>query len=211
MELCAFSRRALDRLGTSFALVALAMVPMAVLGRVKQAGDVNSFSPALYPLLLALAARSVSAESTQAGLRLRASAVLTALCLAGTARLAEEVRILGKLRPVDAEASYLRRRPGEVYFPWHPGAHLAAEGRPTHHLFSAWERGEAGYPASRDQLLGAIPKDCQFVAFPLKRLGPVAGFGSDLIVLEALGLIDPRQRPVRLAGLPDYECYRVTR
>ncbi len=201
-----------NHLAQTFALVSLAMVPLAILGRVKQAGDVNSFSPVLYPLLLALTALAVSTEPLPASRsRLAMTSLLLLGLVFGTVRLSDEANLLVKLRPLDAESRYLRLHPGEIYLPWHPAAHLAVEGRATHHLFTAWERGEAGFPVSKAHLLSAMPPNCRFVAFPLKRLGPVAGFGSSIQMLERHGMRVDRDHPVRLAGLPDYECFAITR
>lgn len=201
-------------------LVSAAMVPLAILGRVKKGGDVNSFSPTLYPLLLACAVRYVwlasrlrYADGVQLGRGWRQWLVggMAALTLLGLPTFVGSAKIYARLRPADAECAYLRSHPGEVYFPWHPLAHLSAEGRLTHHAHSVWERGVAGYPVPTSHAISGIPKDCRYVCFPLKRFGPVVGFSWSFELMESLALVKKNAKPVRLAGLPDYECYAVRR
>ena len=135
-------------------------------------------------------------------------AVATALTIPHVAR---DLKLLAKVRSRNAEYQYLTNHRGEVYFPWHPLAHLAAEGRPTHHLHSVRERGVAGYPVGREHFEFGIPANSRYVAFPLKRFGPVAGFAWSFEQLEAEGLLDPLAKPIALNGLRDYECYRLKR
>jgi hypothetical protein len=201
-----------DRRSATFIIAAAALAPMAVLGRVKEAGDVNSFSPCLYPLLLAgVCQAAATAPLASIALHRCFAGILAALALFGSLRLSEEVRLLTKERPFQAESKYLLAFPGSVYFPWNPSVHLAIERHPTHHLFSAWERGVAGFPVNAEHLRSAIPSTIRYVAFPLKRLGPTVGFGSCIQMLERSGLLQRDATPVRLAGLPDYECYVLTR
>ena len=200
-----------DRTSAIFLIVAAALAPMAVLGRVKEAGDINSFSPCLYPLLLAGICHATIAPLASIFLRRSFAAILAALALFGSVRLSDEVRLLTKERSFQAESKYLEAFPGSVYFPWNPSVHLAVEGHPAHHLFSAWERGVAGFPVETEHLRSAIPPTTRYVAFPLKRLGPTVGFGSCMQMLEKSGLIEREAVPVRLAGLADYECYLLRR
>jgi hypothetical protein len=197
-------------------LVAVAIVPLAIMGRAKKGGDVNSFCPVLYPLLLACAARvtaivgaprAVPAEGT-AWKRL-ATASLVWLTLLGIPQFVKEAKLVARLRSADAEVAFLRAWPGHAYFPWHPLAHLVAEGRMTHHAHSVWERGVAGFAVDRPRVLSGIPTGCRYVCFPLKRLGPAVGFGWSFELLERHGLLEPGARPAHLAALPDYECYEL--
>jgi hypothetical protein len=196
-------------------LVGLALVPMAILGRVKKGGDLNSFSPALYPWLLACASRvtqlASEADEFAPVWRRWLVAGLAGFSFMGIPTFLTEAKIYTRLRPGQAEHAYLRTHPGQVYFPWHPLAHLTAEGRLTHHAHSVWERRAAGYPVSRAHTLEGIPLECRYVAFPLKRLGPVVGFSWSFELLEWLGWLEKEATPVRLAGLPDYECYELRR
>ncbi|MBX6315951.1 MAG: hypothetical protein IRY99_24010, partial [Isosphaeraceae bacterium] len=196
-------------------LVGLALVPLSVLGRVKKGGDLNSFSPTLYPLLLACAARLVRLASSDGPVgaiwRRLIAAALAGLTVLGVPQALKEVKLYGTLRPARAEYDFLRAHPGVVFFPWHPLAHLAAEGRPTHHLHSAHERGVAGFLVENRHLTKYIPENCRYVCFPLKRFGPVVGFGWSFELLEAHGLLERGARPVSIAELPDYECYVLKR
>jgi hypothetical protein len=197
------------------ALIGLVLVPMAILGRVKKGGDLNSFSPALYPWLLACAARvaEIASEADEFALAWRRwlTAAVVGFSATGILTFVTGAKLFSHLRPAQAEHAYLRAHPGQVYFPWHPLAHLTAEGRLTHHAHSVWERRVAGYPVSREHTLKEIPARCRYVAFPLKRLGPVVGFSWSFEMLEWLGWLESESAPVRLADLPDYECYELRR
>ena len=193
------------------AAIGLVMVPVALLGRVKKGGDVNSFSPALYPLLLAATDRLVPFAAGSRGGRRLVAATLAGLATLAIPTFVRDAKVYARLRPAHAEVDYLAAHPGAVYFPWHPLAHLVAEGRPTHHLHSVWERGIAGFPVPRAHVLASLPARCRYVAFPLKRLGPAVGFGWSFELLEHHGWLGHDPAPVRLAGLPDYECYALRR
>jgi hypothetical protein len=199
---------------------ALLLVPMSVLGRVKRGGDLNSFSPTLYMLLLACTARlrsvQVSADDSSPDHFARAWRQLVAASLLGITALGvpwvvQEANVYDRLRSANAETNYLRTFPGRVYFPWHPLAHLAAEGRLTHHAHSVRERGVAGFPVQPTHVRSGLPERAEYVAFPLKRLGPVVGFGWSFELLQNERLLPEGAEPIRLAGLPDYECYRLVR
>jgi hypothetical protein len=199
-------------------LIGASLVPLAILGRVKKGGDVNSFSPALYPLLLAccerllevLLERQANAGFGQAWRRLLAVTLagLTLLVMPG---FVKDAKLYAKLRPSRAEYQFLRTHPGEAYFPWHPLAHLEAEGRLTHHAHSVWERGVAGFVVPRSHVISGIPAGCRYVCFPLKRFGPAVGFGWSFELLEAHAFLKKNATPIKVAGLPDYECYELRR
>lgn len=195
--------------------IAIALAPLAILSRVKKGGDLNSFSPSLYPLVLACVARLATIrerpEISPRIVRFALTTAAVALALSVSLNVARELKLLAKERPADAEYDYLLNHPGEVYFPWHPLAHVAAEGRPTHHLHTVKERGVAGFPVGRDHFRRGLPETARYVAFPLKRFGPVVGFAWSFEQLRDEGLLDDDSRPLALKDLRDYECYRLKR
>ena len=152
------------------ALVALASVPVSIMGRVKVGGFINTFSPTTYFLLAAgiLAVIGIPArleDDSDAG-KARYGLNLLALCslllaLGGAAR----IPFLAAHFPVPEHRSqqayeFLTHEDARAFFPMHPLAHLLADGSMFHFAGALYDREElARLPLPSRQREGYFPAD----------------------------------------------------
>jgi hypothetical protein len=154
-------------------LVGIALLPFSIAGRAKSGGDTNSLSFALFFLtcgLTVLLADVARFAESGAARRLAVSVLLaTMLPLAlSEAPLALDIRAsAGRLPQAEQEVAfeYLKRHPGEAYFPWFPLSHFYAEHQLRHYAFGVVERLMAGEPVSMDEFRAYIPRDPRIIAF----------------------------------------------
>jgi hypothetical protein len=150
------------------ALVALATVPVSILGRVKTGGYINTFSPTMYFLLGAgiLAAIGIpeSMKNRDAPLDDQVGLGLLALCalvlaIGGGARvpfLAADFP--PRAHPTQRAYDFLIREDPRAYFPLHPLAHLMADGSLYHFDGALYDREElARLPLSPRQREAHLP------------------------------------------------------
>lgn len=154
-------------------LVGVALLPFSIAGRAKAGGDTNSLSFALFFLtcgltvMLADVARGAPSGST----RRLAVAVLVATLIplaVFEAPLVFDIRASVKRLPQaeqEVAFEYLKRHPGEAYFPWFPLAHYYAEHRFRHYSCGIVERLSAGEMVSMADFRAYIPEDPRIIGF----------------------------------------------
>lgn len=159
---------------TMFAFVALALLPVSILAKVKAGGDFNSFSFALFFLCIAnttMLAQLASSGDCDGRLRRVALAFLLAMALPLAlleGSLAMAIPAAAGILPETEQHivyEYIKRHPGEGYFPWFPLSHLLAEGTFYHSTYGATDQLLAGVPVSEEQFRAFIPKSLRFAAF----------------------------------------------
>ena len=159
---------------TLLAWVALFMVPVSVLGRVKMGGSINTFSPTTYFLLAAgvLAAVAVVRRLRDlAGSLAQAAFGATAICAGilaagGTARVVLSADSPLREHPTQKAYAYLVREDSRAYFPLHPLAHLLADGSLFHYGSSLFDRENlARLPLSPSHRQAHLPVDPSMVCW----------------------------------------------
>jgi hypothetical protein len=150
---------------------ALALVPTGVLGALKMGGDQNSFYSLYFAAAAAASLLAWSGGALPARSWRRAFRVACYLYCAANVALAwragrYDARHTGSpFANANQEAyDYLRRHPGETYFPWHPLAALLAEGTLYHFDFAAFDRWLAGFPPTREHVLAHVPAGMREIA-----------------------------------------------
>ncbi len=171
------------------------MLPSAIAGRAKAGGDINSFSLALFFLtcgltvMLADMARGVEPLAVRVAIPVLV-AILAPLANSRKRRsfppLPAKVRELPQA-PQSVAFEYLRRHPGEAYFPWFPLAHLFAEHQFRHYAFGIADRLLAGEQVTVADFRAYTPEHPRIIAFSSDGTPDV--FGRDL-----------------MAYLPEYRC-----
>jgi hypothetical protein len=156
-----------DNPWTLLAGVALFMVPVSVLGRIKMGGAINTFSPTTYFLLAAgilAAIAGVRRLRDEAGpLAHQAGLGAAALCAAILAGGGTAEAVLNSEPPLHDHPSqqaytYLVREDSRAYFPMHPLAHLLADGSLFHYGPALFDRENlARLPLSSSQRLSHLP------------------------------------------------------
>jgi hypothetical protein len=154
--------------------VSLFLAPGAILGRIKEGGDVNNLSLCVYFLLAAMAVELRAALSRKITDKTNSTApigmlalMLIGLCtlyyLPTLTRLPPFARQLYR-NPQQIAYDYLKDHPGEVYFPNDPLPALMANGKLYHLAEGIHDRERAGYPLSEEHLRSGIPPNMKWIA-----------------------------------------------
>lgn len=199
-----------DNPWTLLALVAVAMVPVSVLGRAKLGGDLNTISPTQYFLLaagiLAMIGVPQRLRDHIGHVSYQTSLGLTALCAlvlasGGSAKVSGFAMDtpIREFRPQQAY-NYLTHENSRAYFPMHPLAHLLADGSLYHLGISLYDRESlARLPLSAEQRETHLPVNPSMVCWD-----PV-GWGEAWV--KARYFTEYTQRvEVRALG-PVWACY----
>ena len=153
-------------------VVAAALVPTSVLGALKMGGDQNSFysvyfAAAATASILAWHGGTLPTKSWRRTFRV--ACYLYCAANVALAWRAGRYDVSGRtgspfVNPNQEAYEYLRRHPGETYFPWHPLAGLLAEGTLYHFDFAAFDRWLAGFPPTREHVLAHVPSGMRAIA-----------------------------------------------
>ncbi len=165
---------------TLLALVAFFMIPVSVLGRIKEGGAINTFSPTTYFLLAAGVLAAIAAvrrfrddADSLAQAALGATAVCAGILAAGgTALVVLDADPPLREHPSQMAYTYLVSEDSRAYFPLHPLAHLLADGSLYHYGSSLYDRERlAGLPLSRFQRQGYLPVEPRVVCWDVQYWG----------------------------------------
>jgi hypothetical protein len=155
-----------------FLLCAALLVPVSFLGRIKQGGELNTLTPTVYFLILAMTAALAQALSAS-----RKGWPLATIVLSLVVVLIWAPHILrgpnwSKLAhqrihslPVRAY-EYLKTGADNVYFPFDPLAHILAQGKFYHAYYGILDRSGAGVEISPEQFRAGVPFRTDAVVFP---------------------------------------------
>ncbi len=192
-----------------FILVGLAELPLALLGYLKIAGDVNAMSYVAYfiicgaTLLLAGEASATSERAARAARRtlwaLPAGLLLMVMLVQEPGSLDTWRRPLALAElPHERAFEYARRHPHEIYFPRLTLVSYLAEGEIYHQSAGLLDRQAAGLPLSQEHLRAHLPARMRAIAMAEN------GFMSEI---EELGLPEFSQA-FHDPQLPGFVIYR---
>jgi hypothetical protein len=195
--------------------VGVAMIPISVLGFVKEGGVVNAYSPTTYFLAAAfflMAAQRLRPEP-RAAPRPEVRRLLATLAIVGVSAYliiavqAVTMNVIGlrRIRPwanrPQIAYDYLRRHPGAAYFPSQPLAHLMAEGKLYHFLGALHERRVARIFVSEELVRAHLPPGFETLCYSTAK---TEMYGDEL----ASEFLSEYSVPVEVAELPGFACYR---
>lgn len=197
------------------ALAAIALIPTALMGFVKEGGALNSLAPPYFMLvaaaiLLLAEADALLARARVAALRSWRSAwlaVLLPVCSVWWLATMQELRygIPSPARNLSQRAyDFLRADPSaHVYFPAYPLAHLLAQNRLYHFSHALADRVQlARVPISREQIAESMPAETEIIAWTERQYSSEHGRGAPFF---------PGFRVrCRVPALPDFRCFQRT-
>lgn len=196
------------------ALEGAILAPTSILAKVRVGGGVNSWTPALFFLVLACLGATLDLASRfgQRGLTgsaaVFARALLLSLCvgLGLHEALGPDLQDIRRdhvrhpfTNPQQQAHDYLVANPGSVYFPWNPLAHLMAESRLVHYADGIITRASAGFPISQAEFEAGVGRTFVYVAAaPTRR--------NEWVQEHHLSEFSQR---VELPGLPGWTVYQA--
>ena len=190
-----------------FAGLALAMIPLGLLGRIKLGGHINSYFPPAYflclsgcLLLLDWAGRNSEAGRGRVNLALKAVVLawpLAPLLMVNSDLLQQYgVMIPAAENPQEYAYRYSLKHPGEAYFPYNTLSTLMAEGN-AYHFESGMVDRDLGHVAPSDtHFRRHLPGRLKLVAYP-----PARPFEWSMRYLPEF------KRRVVVDELPGWICY----
>ncbi len=190
-----------------FALVGLAMIPVAMLSRIKVGGNTNNYTFVLAFLGVAcfVLAMDWFARNRERGLEsandaLKLLAILSPLSPlwifnGSFAAQFNEWKDLAE-NPQDVAYRYAQAHPGEAFYPWNPLSGLMAEGKASHFEYGMVDRVLAKFPPSPEHVRKFIPEGVRTVAFPPIHQGE-----------WSMTLLPEFKRRVEIKELPGWVCY----
>jgi hypothetical protein len=195
------------------ALVAVALIPTALMGFVKEGGAANSLAPPYYMLFSAAILLLAEADALLARVRFSALhpwrsawlAVLLPICSVWWLATMQELRygIPSPARNLSQRAyDFLRANPSShVYFPAYPLAHLLAQDELCHFSHALADRVQlAKVPISQEQLAEFTPDDTRIIAWTERQYSSEHGRGAPFF---------PGFRVrCRVSALPDFRCFQ---
>jgi nitrate reductase NapE component len=155
-----------------FLFIAALMLPLSVANRIKTGGEDSAMALTGYFLLLSLTLGLIQLATYS---RQIASTALVILCALSATYMSQSIGTIESLpriadqiatNPEEQAVKYIRRHPGEVYFPWTPLASILVEHAAYHFDYFVDERKRAGYGLSEAHYLAGIPKRFTMIAYP---------------------------------------------
>lgn len=163
------TRPLLVQIGLASLLAAVLLLPTSLMGRVKMGGAINNYGGCIYFLgfsLIAFLRHSVEEHRDRVGSWVvRVAAVV--LALACLAVLGSRLAFYRKVPPHTtlADATRYLEKHSDIYFAFHPLAHMTQQGRTTHVLGEFEFRKLAGMAVKGEHLRAHLPPDFKRVAF----------------------------------------------
>ncbi|HEX8202124.1 MAG TPA: hypothetical protein VF590_16735 [Isosphaeraceae bacterium] len=197
-------------------IVGVAMIPVSVLGFVKEGGVENCYSPTTYFLAAAfvlMAAQLLRPDRRVGPPRRGVRRLLETLTIAGVSVYlvivvqAVTIHVIGlrlvrpRVNRPQVASDYLRRHPGAAYFPGQPLAHLMAEGRLYHFLGALHERRAAGIPVGEGLARAHVPPGFETVCYST---ATTETYGDEL----RREFLRDYSVAVAIPELPGFACYR---
>lgn len=193
-----------DRPWIVFLIAGLAELPFSVMGYFGEGGNDNSMSFSLYFVALGtfLMLKPLVSRDARESTHWVWYLVIGLSLMLATLGLEDQGRALiqqkGAWRDSLAAERFIRAHPGEVYFPWNPESHLAAEGKSYHTEDGINGRAYSGISTSSDHFFRHIPPRTRLVCYPPNASG-LARIGA-MTYLQGF-------RETEVAELPGWACY----
>lgn len=164
--------------GSLFLLVSVAMIPVSILGNAKIGGSTNTLSYTIYFLLLAATLGFLNHPPSGFSRRrflVPLSAML--LCIEIPAAYYRMERSRHQTNYAETVFAYIKKHPGETYFPRLTLLHLMAEGKIYHGITGLLDRRWAGLPLSDEHLRTHLPERLKLIGFRRGTQGDSAELG----------------------------------
>jgi hypothetical protein len=183
--LSACRRNLKDARWTPYFIIAVFNLPLFLLSRLKEGGDVNNDSLVIYFLAIAatLAVKPFITGNTDATRSLARKiifGVFFVVVYVSSFFRGANILLVKNTPPIQVAYESTRIHGGRIYFPQFPLAALLVDGKLYHLSRAVYEWDLAGFPISRERILAGAPPQMELIAYHEQ--------GVDPLMMERLGL-----------------------